>query len=81
MQPWRSFAQSSIEAALAGSPLRDVIPAEELAHAVVALYLGLEMLSHLDGDAEPALALFARAKRLAPLIEALITPATAEETP
>ena len=79
IQPWRAFAQSSIEAALGTSPLRSVIPAEEMAHAVVALYLGMEMLSHLDGDAEPALALFARAKHLAPLIEALITPPRPEE--
>ena len=78
--PWRAFAQSSIEAALGASPVRDVIPAEEMAHAVVALYLGMEMLSHLDGDGERALALFARAKLLAPLMEALMTPATAEET-
>jgi AcrR family transcriptional regulator len=80
MQPWRTFAQSSIEAALGTSPLRSVIPAEEMAHAVVALYLGMEMLSHLDGDGEPALALFARAKLLAPLIEALVTPPATEET-
>ena len=79
IQPWRAFAQSSIEAALGASPLRDAIPAAELAHAVVALYLGLEMLSHLDGDPGPALALFARAKLLAALIEALTTPATIEE--
>ncbi len=80
MQPWRDFAQSSIEASLGAAPLRDVFPAEEVAHAVVALYLGLEMLSHLDGDAEPALALFSRAKQIAPLFEALMTPATREET-
>ena len=81
MKPWLAFAQSSIEASLGASPLRSVLPSLELAHAVVALYLGLEMLSHLDGDSEPALALFARAKQIAPLVEALITPATSEETP
>ncbi len=81
IEPWRAFAQSSIEASLGASPLRSVLPSQEVAHAVVALYLGLEMLSHLDGDAEPALALFARAKQIAPLVEALITPATREEAP
>ena len=39
--------------------------------AVVALYLGLEMLSNLDGDRAPALALFDHAKRLAVLFEGL----------
>jgi AcrR family transcriptional regulator len=81
IQPWRAFAQSSVEASLGASPLGGVLPAEEIAHAVVALYLGLEMLSHLDGDPEPALALFARARQIAPLVEALITPVHREENP
>jgi AcrR family transcriptional regulator len=81
IQPWRAFAQSSVEASLGASPLGGVLPPQEVAHAVVALYLGLEMLSHLDGDPEPALALFARARQIAPLVEALITPHQREETP
>jgi AcrR family transcriptional regulator len=79
IHPWREFARSTIEASLADSPLGDVVPAEEVAHAVVALYLGLEMLSHLDGDPEPAMALFARAKQLAGLVEALSSPPTQQE--
>ncbi len=81
IQPWRSFAQSSIASVLGESPLRGVLPAEDVAHAVVALYLGLEMLSHLDRDPEPALALFARAKQFAPLVEAFIAPTTPAESP
>jgi AcrR family transcriptional regulator len=73
IQPWRSFAQSAIEASLGASSLTSVLPTRDIAHAVVALYLGLEMLSHLDGDSEPALALFARVKHMAPLLEALMT--------
>ncbi len=79
IQPWRSFAQSSIEAALGASSLTSVLPARDVAHAVVALYLGLEMLSHLEGDSEPALALFTRAKHIVPLLEALMTPPVPEE--
>ena len=52
--------------------------AEEVAHGIVALYLGLEMLAHLDGDASPALALFDRAGRLAGLLELLGGPAAPE---
>lgn len=80
IQPWREFAQSTIEASLGDSPLSSVLPAKDVAHAVVALYLGLEMLSHLDGDSEPALALFAHAKQLASLFEALTTSANPKET-
>src|SRR5664280_2619747 len=71
IQPWREFAQSAIETSLGDSPLGGVLPAKDVAHAVVALYLGLEMLSHLDGDSDPALALFGHAKQLASLVEAM----------
>jgi hypothetical protein len=53
---------------LDSAPLGALIGPEEAAHAVVALYLGLELLSHLDGDRAPALALFDQARRLAPLL-------------
>jgi hypothetical protein len=59
--------------------LTSVLPARDIAHAVVALYLGFEMLSHLEGDSEPALALFTRAKHIVPLLEALMTPPVPEE--
>src|SRR5665213_1301937 len=81
IQPWRQFAQSTIEASVGATPLGSVVPAREVAHAVVALYLGLEMLSQLDGDPQPALDLFTRAKQIASLIEALSPPPTIEETP
>ncbi len=80
IRPLREFAQSTIEASLGNSPLSGILPAKDVAHAVVALYLGLEMLSHLDGDAEPALALFGQAKQLAALVETLTTPTTPKET-
>jgi hypothetical protein len=37
-----------------------LLPAKEVAHEVVAGFLGLELLTALDGDRTPALALFAR---------------------
>jgi AcrR family transcriptional regulator len=80
IQPWREFAQSSIETSLGDSPLSSVLPAKDVAHAVVALYLGLEMLSHLDGDAQPALNLFAHAKQLASLFEGMTTPTNTNES-
>jgi AcrR family transcriptional regulator len=69
IQPWKQFAEQAIAAGLAGSPLGSVMPVGDLAYAVVALYLGLEMLSHLDGDRSQALLLFRHAGQLAPLLE------------
>jgi AcrR family transcriptional regulator len=65
--PWRAFAERAIEATISDSPLGSVVPVGDAAYAVVALYLGLEMLSHLDGDRTHALALFDQASRLAAL--------------
>ena len=78
--PWREFARSAIESCLGEAPLSTVVPAGDVAHAVVALYLGLEMLSHLDGDSQPALDLFSHAKQLASLFESMTTPATTKES-
>ncbi len=65
MEPWTEFAVAALDKVLDGSPLAGVVDAAEIAHAVVALYLGLELLSHLDGDRTAALALFDRARQLA----------------
>jgi AcrR family transcriptional regulator len=67
IRPWTDFAQRVIDGALADSPLGSVLPSRDVAYGIVALYLGLEMLSHLDGDRAPALTLFAHATRLADL--------------
>jgi len=71
IKPWRAFATRAISEALADTGFDKVVPGENLGHAVVALYLGLELLAHLDGDRKPAAALFDRAARLAPLVAAL----------
>lgn len=62
--PWLSFTRDAIDPALSSSPFASLVPSEDAAYAIVALYLGLEMLSHLDGDRSRALALFERAERL-----------------
>jgi AcrR family transcriptional regulator len=69
IRPWRMFAADSVRDALAGSPAARLLPPEELAHAIVALYLGLEMLANLEGEREPALALFDRAGKVASLLD------------
>jgi AcrR family transcriptional regulator len=67
--PWRTFAADAVGGVLDGTPLPALVEPDLLAHAVVALYLGLEMLAHLDGDRAPALSLFDRARQLTGLLE------------
>jgi AcrR family transcriptional regulator len=69
VEPWTTFAVTALDQVVGGSPLHGVVEPTEIAHAVVALYLGLELLSHLDGDRAPALALFDRARQLATLAD------------
>lgn len=76
--PWRQFASDALGGVLSDTPLSAVIEPDVAAHAVVALYLGLEMLAHLDGDRTAALALFARARQLAVLVQALSGPPEGE---
>ena len=69
--PWFAFAERAVATTVGGSPLDSLLPPGDVAYAIVALYLGLEMLSHLDGDRARALGLFAHARNLAGLLEAL----------
>jgi AcrR family transcriptional regulator len=67
--PWRTFAADAVGGVLDGTSLPALVEPDLLAHAIVALYLGLEMLAHLDGDRAPALSLFDRARQLTGLLE------------
>lgn len=76
--PWFDFAQRAIERTVDGTPLDSILPSGDVAYGVVALYLGLEMLSHLNGDRDRALALFTHARQLATLLSALSGPSSRE---
>ena len=69
--PWRQFAADALSGVMSDTALSSIVEPDVAAHAVVALYLGLEMLAHLDGDRTAALALFARARELAVLVQGL----------
>lgn len=70
LAPWAELAGQVVTAALGPTPLFDLVPATELGHGLVALFLGLELLSHLDGDHKRAAALFERLGALAALVRA-----------
>lgn len=71
IEPWVGFARDAIAGVFADSPLSSIVPADDLGFAIVALYLGMEMLTQLDGNRAPATALFDRAMSLATLLGAL----------
>lgn len=71
MAPWIEFATGALSGVLRSSPLASLATADEIAYATVAFYLGLELITHLDGDQAPAVALFGRAAALAPMLDTL----------
>jgi hypothetical protein len=49
-----------------------MIPARDLAFAIIALYLGMDMLGHLDGDHARAESLLDLGVRSSPLVGMLL---------
>jgi AcrR family transcriptional regulator len=70
---WHEFAEGVLRTLLAGTPFAGLLPLPELAAAAVAMYLGLEMLSHLHAERYGPDAMFSAGLRIASLIDA-ITP-------
>ncbi len=65
VEPWIAFARAEVARIGAGSPLAGLVPPQDAAYAIVALFLGLEMLSHLEGDTARTERLFELANGLA----------------
>jgi AcrR family transcriptional regulator len=68
LEPWIELADDAARRALGAGPLSELLPTRDMAIAVVALYLGIEFLAHLDGDRSSAESLFSTAKRLSILL-------------
>jgi AcrR family transcriptional regulator len=78
MQPWIEMVEAKLRYLLAGSPFEPIVPTRDVAFAIIALYLGIDMLSHLDGDHAPAESLLDLGVRVAPIFTAFL-PAAREE--
>jgi AcrR family transcriptional regulator len=81
VRPWIEMVESKLEELLAGSLLEAVLPPREVAFAIVALYLGIDMLSQLDGDHARAESLLDLGVRHAPLANLLLAAPAAGERP
>jgi AcrR family transcriptional regulator len=78
--PWLTFTKDAIDKSFGDSPFASLLPAEDVAYTIVALFLGLEMLTHLDGDRQRALAIFGRAQQLVTMLGAFSAFAPPKET-
>lgn len=66
---WEDLAEELLTVLLRGKPLASVVRIRVLAGAAVAFYLGMETLTHLDGDRSRPETLFAQGARLAALFD------------
>ncbi len=80
LQPWMDMVEHKLRDLLAGSVLEALVPPRDVAFAIVALYLGVDMLSHLQGDHARAESLLDLGARYAPLAGALL-PSQRADTP
>jgi AcrR family transcriptional regulator len=72
--PWVDFTETTLQRVFGSAPIAQLVPARDLAFAVAALYLGVEMISQLDEDRAQAEALLAAAVRLSGLLGMLTAP-------
>ena len=72
IEPWVDFAEGVVTRVIGDSSFAALLSARDIAYAIVAFYLGLEQLSHLNGATNRATPLFDAATQLVPLIAPLL---------
>lgn len=58
LRPWDDLVEGALQRSLAGTPLGQLVPTGDLAHAVSCLFLGIEMMNRLDPADRRAESLF-----------------------
>ncbi len=75
LQPWNDMVSEALKRVLGDHPLAKFIPTNDLAHAIAALFLGIEILGRLDPSNQQADRIFAVLNSLAgfgtPLLQAM----------
>jgi AcrR family transcriptional regulator len=80
IEPWIAMVERKIEELVSGSPLGLLASPRDLAFGLVALYFGVDMLSHMQGDQSRAESLLDLGTRLAGVAEPFL-PRQREESP
>ncbi len=72
IEPWIELVERKLEQLLSGSPVLLLAAPRDLAFGLVALYFGVDMLSHLQADRSRAESLLRLGTRLSALAEAVL---------
>ncbi len=74
--PWVELVEQAVGRVLAGTPYEGAVPVHDVAMGVVALFMGIELLSQVYDTQPSASALFQTVGQLASLLEGLLTQPT-----
>lgn len=72
LEPWIDLVAGKVRELLAGSLFESMVSPQDVAFAIVALYLGVDMLAHLEGDQARAASLLDFGERYAPFVSTLL---------
>lgn len=70
---WQGFVEEKVAAAVAGTPFGPFLPTEQAAFVILALFVGVELLTGLDGNEERAAELFRAGDLLAGVLPAALS--------
>jgi AcrR family transcriptional regulator len=72
MEPWVELTREALAKAAELAGAKELVPVEDLAYAVTAFYLGLNLATHLETDHSRVDALFARLEAFAPALAGIV---------
>lgn len=79
LRPWDDLVAAALRRSLENTPFANVAPVEDMARAISALFLGIELLDRLDADASRTKSLFtsldAAAALAGPMLDAMASTA------
>jgi AcrR family transcriptional regulator len=78
IRPWIDVVEAALTTVMRPTPLAGLVPPRQAAFAVVALYLGVEMLTELDGETEMAESLLDQVGRFAALVDSFANTGTGQ---
>ena len=70
IEPWIDFTEATLRRFVDSTPIGQLVPVRDAAFAIVALYLGVEMLSHLGDERTAAESLLTTTARLSTFLTA-----------
>lgn len=74
VEPWLQFVEEVIDRVLKEAPFENLLPKREVAFALVALYMGVNLLTHLEENRDRIDSLFGVAQSMAAILSPMLAP-------